>query len=120
MHRGSMSHDRNRTTTRLPAPQRLVRTDEVVLTPDILGAQLDAWAFRREKVLFIVDHEKARQARELARRCRFLVGERFEPGTSATGKLAEEWRVVRRTAAQLFASTSDVRAVASDPRRRCA
>ncbi|MFO0549444.1 MAG: hypothetical protein U0271_13715 [Polyangiaceae bacterium] len=70
---------------------------------------LDRWALRREKVLHLIDLRAAKQARELASRCRRLARARAATSladASAEDALRLDWLEVRAEVGALLAKAS--------------
>jgi hypothetical protein len=76
----------------------------VLLRPNQLADMLEQWAFRREKVLSVLDIAGANAARDLARRCRILsVADDDDPTVDGPdGPLSIEWLEIREEVARLL------------------
>ncbi len=94
------------------------------LQPDELSRALDRWAFRREKVLALLDVRAAREARTLAARCRVLGAMAAAPEDRVAWDV--EWRAVRQEVVELLSRVHDTSVLAdhasaegrADPRLR--
>lgn len=96
-----------------PRPPRHAGTPET--TPESLATRLDAWALRREKVLFVLDRAQAKVARKLAERCRSLFVAVADIDSNL--ELRQQWHTIREEADALFASDGDL-SETFDPRKR--
>lgn len=84
--------------------------------PMQLAELLDRWALRREKVIFVLDHESARRAREIAREAVVLAIRQAEARTpEEIDAWGVAWLRVRREAGALLVSTAAATPRASVP-----